>query len=75
MQQCCYGIMVLVCKGICEDYQSKGILMKFKYNKGQKRCTCCGLFLNVEGPRCPCCKTKLRTKPRNSLSRIKRAYQ
>jgi uncharacterized paraquat-inducible protein A len=66
--------MAQVCKGFCEDYQSKGTLMKFKYETGQKRCTRCDIFISVDGHRCPCCNTKLRTKPRNSISR-KKIYQ
>ena len=64
--------MVLMCKGVCTDFQSKGTLLKLKYEAGQKRCTCCGLFITFDGYRCPCCKTKLRTKPRNSASRFKK---
>ena len=60
--------MAASCKGMCEEYKSQGITMKEKYQQGQKRCTYCGLFLTCKGPRCPCCKTILRTKPRGRSS-------
>ena len=65
--------MAATCRGICRDYESKGIRMKFKYRAGQKRCTYCGLFIVFEGVRCPCCKTILRTKPRSPLLRQKKS--
>jgi uncharacterized paraquat-inducible protein A len=46
--------------------------MKPKYQEGQKRCTFCGIFMDFEGSRCPCCRITLRTKARNKLSKIKR---
>ncbi len=52
--------------------------MRFKYQEGQKRCSFCGIFIDCEGARCPCCNTILRTKARNRISKIKRlenAYQ
>lgn len=52
--------------------------MKFKYQEGQKRCSFCGIFIDCEQVRCPCCHTILRTKARNRNSKMKRiesAYQ
>lgn len=60
--------MAASCKGMCDEYKSQGITMKEKYQYGQKRCTYCSLFLTCKGPRCPCCKTILRTKPRGRSS-------
>jgi len=64
--------MGVSCKGICERYKSMGVSMQFKYQEGQKRCTSCGIFIECDGVRCPCCHMKLRTNARNRLSKIKR---
>jgi hypothetical protein len=37
-----------------------------KYANGQKRCQVCQIYMKCDGLRCPCCKSKLRTKSRNS---------
>ena len=69
--------MAAICKGICEEYKTSGISMNLKYRQGQKRCTICGIFMDYNGNRCPCCKIPLRTKARNRLSKLKRknSYQ
>lgn len=70
--------MGMSCKGICSKYKSVGTAMQFKYQEGQKRCSFCGIFIDCEEARCPCCHTILRTKARNRISKIKRlenAYQ
>ena len=36
-----------------------------RYANGQKRCQICELFIRWDGPWCPCCGYKLRTRPRN----------
>ena len=54
-----------VCKGICVRYIGKKIPNGLKYSSGYKRCTHCSLFVKTIEIRCPCCKAKLRTKPRN----------
>jgi hypothetical protein len=33
-----------------------------KYANGQKRCQVCQIYMKCDGLRCPCCKSKLRTK-------------
>ena len=53
------------CKGICIDFKGDAIPNGSKYNAGQKRCSFCGLFMNVQAIRCPCCSAILRTKSRN----------
>jgi predicted amidophosphoribosyltransferase len=52
------------CKGIYFLYKasSEG---KFRYLKGQKRCSECEIFLEWNDLHCPCCGLRLRTKPRN----------
>jgi predicted amidophosphoribosyltransferase len=53
------------CKGICFLYKASSSEGKFRYLKGQKRCSDCEIFLDWAHPHCPCCGQKLRTKPRN----------
>ena len=70
--------MAASCKGICDRYKSIGITNQFKYQEGQKRCSSCGIFIECECVRCPCCHIVLRTKARNRISKTKRlevAYQ
>jgi hypothetical protein len=56
----------LVCKNICLQYQAQKHGNEGRYEKGQKRCQTCGIFLNWEGNFCPCCGYRLRGKPRNT---------
>ncbi|MGI9567418.1 MAG: hypothetical protein ACR2LL_10465 [Nitrosopumilus sp.] len=58
------------CIGICVRYKSTSISNGLKYKLGQKRCSYCGLFMDTENVRCPCCKVILRTKPRNKTTTI-----
>lgn len=58
-------IMGLYCKGICEDFKGLSMPNFLRYKSGQKRCTVCSLFLDVDDIRCPCCGAVLRTKTRN----------
>jgi len=54
-----------ICKGICDDFKGEKIVNGLKYEYGQKRCSLCGIFMTIQGIRCPCCSTILRTKSRN----------
>ena len=56
--------MANTCNGLCELIKSTNISNSKKYEKGQKRCTLCSVFFKTTCLRCPCCKTKLRTKSR-----------
>lgn len=53
----------MTCKGICTNYKAKksGGL---RYFVGQKYCTSCSIFIEWNDICCPCCKQKLRSKPR-----------
>lgn len=53
-----------MCSGICIRYKNSPMPNGLKYKQGHKRCSYCGLFLNTQNARCPCCKITLRTKPR-----------
>ena len=48
------------CKGICIRYRASN-----NYANGQKRCKICEQFVKWNGLMCPCCKHKLRTRPRD----------
>lgn len=63
--------MTINCKGICEFYKIDMHQYKDKYNKGQKRCTFCGIFLETLQIRCPCCRSVLRTKSRHTKKKIR----
>jgi hypothetical protein len=48
------------CKGICVRYRASN-----NYANGQKRCKICEQFVTWNGLMCPCCRHKLRTRPRD----------
>lgn len=55
----------MTCKGICSRHKApkpKGI---GRYASGQRRCQICEVYIKWEGLWCPCCKYRLRSKPRN----------
>lgn len=41
------------------------------YNKGQKRCGICDIFLICEKSKCPCCNAILHVRPSHSKDKIK----
>lgn len=55
----------MTCKGTCSRHQAIKPNGAGRYESGQKRCQECEIFINADGYRCPCCNSKLRTKPRN----------
>ena len=62
-----------VCKGFCNKVEVKKINPKDSgmYDLGYKRCKTCDKFVEWDEPRCPCCGTLLRNKPKNSHLRKK----
>ena len=56
--------MAQICIGLCERLKSNPIRNNLRYSTGQKRCSLCAYFFHTEESRCPCCKTRLRSKPR-----------
>ena len=62
----------MTCKGGCIKYKAGKPHNNFgRYAIGQKRCSTCEIYLNWSGAGCPCCGSQLRTKPRNTLNRIR----
>ncbi len=53
------------CKGVCGQYKADKPVGIGRYASGQKRCQICELYIRWEGLWCPCCKYRLRCKPRN----------
>ena len=57
--------MVQVCKGICEQKKALYKPNNLRYKSGQKRCGLCACYFDINENICPCCTSKLRTKPRD----------
>ena len=55
---------MISCNGICERYKFKGRTYKGGWYGKAKRCSVCALFIVCDGFICPCCKSKLATRPR-----------
>lgn len=60
------------CNQICKKYKATGSPAQGRYSSGQKRCQNCEIYIiwhghadDPQGLLCPCCKVRLRTKPRN----------
>lgn len=65
---------MMICKGICLKHKASASLNDHNspYLSNHKRCQVCQIFLNwIADSKCPCCKCKLRTRPRNSKLRVK----
>ncbi|HEX2614866.1 MAG TPA: hypothetical protein VHL10_05185, partial [Nitrososphaera sp.] len=44
-------------------YQARLVAGIGRYATGQKRCRSCSIFIKCDGFLCPCCGSKLRTRP------------
>ena len=55
----------MACKGIHNKYKRTRKVGNSNYTEGNKRCNHCEVFIKWSGLYCPCCRYKLRTKPRN----------
>ena len=53
------------CRNICVMHEAESVSNKIRYKIGHKRCTFCGIFLDIEDARCICCRAVLRTKARS----------
>ena len=63
--------MTQTCTGLCSRFKPNKLPGNTRYKIGQKWCSLCGLFFFSEEFTCPCCKTKLRSKPKNRKYRNK----
>ncbi|PJC49880.1 MAG: hypothetical protein CO032_07705 [Nitrosopumilales archaeon CG_4_9_14_0_2_um_filter_34_16] len=59
--------MAQTCKGICIRFKSthNTNFERFRYSSGQKYCSYCALFFHTEEVTCPCCRLRLRSKPKS----------
>jgi len=61
----------MACIGICPKYKAPKPKSGGRYGNGQKRCIACEIFIETDELCCPCCKYKLRTRPRSKLYKAK----
>ncbi len=55
-----------ICNNICIKYKALNTDVTLgRYNQGQKHCVHCNIYVYYDGLFCPCCTTRLRTRPRN----------
>jgi hypothetical protein len=58
------------CKGICIRYKADRPKSGIRYMSGQKRCQICEIYLNWQGLWCPCCRCRLRGKPKKGQKQL-----
>ena len=63
----------MACKNTCLRYRAPRPRPTGtgRYFSGQKRCQVCNIFLIWDELWCPCCGFRLRSKPHNSLGKLK----
>lgn len=61
-----------MCRGLCERLKAASFTNNLRYKIGQKWCSLCALFFFTEENICPCCKTRLRSKPRSKKHELPR---
>lgn len=54
------------CKDKCPAHKANSSSRYGMYKQGFKHCNTCQLFIEWAGLYCPCCGTRLRSKPRSS---------
>jgi len=60
----------MTCNEICIRYKvTNHNPSTTRYAVGQKRCNACSIFIEYDGKNCPCCGTRLRTRPRGTKGR------
>lgn len=70
------GISRSICRGICHRMKATRPDNGQRYANGQRRCDGCETFFDtniIADNKCPCCKRKLRAKPKNG--RYKEAFR
>ena len=63
--------MAQTCVGSCERLKSSPMKNNLRYSTGHKRCSLCAHYFHTKDPRCPCCKTRLRSKARSRHKKTK----
>jgi hypothetical protein len=58
-------VKTMTCRGICHRHRAQE-RSGGRYANGQKRCQVCQIYMKWDGLRCPCCRSRLRTKSHNS---------
>lgn len=61
--------LAFMCNNKCGDFKLEGISNKLSYENGFKWCSCCCMFLRLDGFRCPCCNIALRSSPKIKINR------
>ena len=64
--------MAQTCKGLCIRFKPSSFAGNLRYKIGQKWCSLCALFFITEEVMCPCCRTRLRSKPRSKKHEMRR---
>ena len=65
------------CNGICQKFtRTGGVTTRYgkgRYDQGQKRCSICEIFISTvqTSNLCPCCRSKLRSRPRRMMFKNK----
>jgi len=62
--------MAQTCNGLCIRFKPDSLSSNLRYKIGQKWCSLCALFFFTTEYICPCCKTKLRSKPRSKRHEV-----
>ena len=57
--------MSQVCRGLCAREAPTKMHWGKRYDSGQKRCSLCDPFFVTPHFLCPCCRTRLRSRPRS----------
>ena len=65
-------IMAQVCTGLCSRFKPNSFTNNLRYQIGQKWCSLCALFFMTKEHTCPCCKTRLRSRPRSKKNEMPR---
>lgn len=55
------------CRSICKKYQAEKPMRQCSIYSYAKRCTVCEIMIKDTFDRCPCCKNRLRSKPKYTI--------
>ena len=60
----------MVCQNQCKKYRASKPKGGSRYANGQKYCTYCGVFMEIQNRNCPCCNYQLKVSPSNGKHKI-----